>query len=278
MIRAVIFDLDDTLYLEGDYLRSGFHAVAQWLATQKPRRDGRSPKWVLLDYEWDMWNEFKESPDHAFDRYAVKWQTKNPGTTMLPEELAGAMVQIYRSHLPEIQACSDVLKVLPELSRNLQLGLLSDGDPERQQRKLQALNIAHLFRKVIFTGSNPDWAKPSSEGFRVLAEALDCRPQECIYVGDNPVKDFAGPGEIGMRTLRIRRPGSLHESREPEPGQEPETTLTGLLGMADIIHEMNIGLRTTGRAGLGTRCGIVSPGSQVHILGLTELARSGKSR
>jgi len=271
MIRAIIFDLDDTLYLEGDYVRSGFQAVAQWLASRNLRRDGRSPKWVLMDCEWELWNESKDDPDHVFERYALKWHARNPGTTMLPDEIAGTMLQIYRSHQPEIQVCSDALKVLPQLSRDLQLAILSDGDPERQQRKLQALNIAHLFRKVIFTGSNPAWAKPSPEGFQVLVEALDCRPQECIYVADNPAKDFAGPKELGMRTLRIRRPGSLHETREPEPGQEPEATLTSMLGLPDIVHEMNIGLRSPAR--------LANPKSaHVRILGLTELAPAGKSR
>jgi putative hydrolase of the HAD superfamily len=276
MIRVVIFDLDDTLYLEGDYVRSGFQAVARWLATQNLRRDGRSPKWVLMDYEWDLWNESKEDPDHALDRYAAKWRAKNPGTTMLTEEIAGTMLQIYRSHQPEIQACPDALKVLPVLSRDLLLGILSDGDVERQQRKLQALNIAHLFGRVIFTGANPAWAKPSPEGFRVLAREMGCRHEECLYVADNPVKDFAGPKCLGMRTLRIRRPGSLHESREAEPGQEPEATLTSMLGLPDIVHEMNIGLRSPGEPGI--RRGIVSQQSHVHILGLTELApvrRSG---
>jgi putative hydrolase of the HAD superfamily len=272
MIRAVIFDLDDTLYLEGDYVRSGFNAIAQWLASKNPRRDGRALKWVLMDVEWDLWSEFNLDSQHAFERYAVKWVKKNPNSGMLPEELAGMMTEIYRDHQPEIQPCADVTQALTRLGRDCKLGLLGDGEPAREQQKLDRLGIGHFFSKVIFTGSNPAWPKPSSDGFCAMIDSLACRAAESVYVADDPAKDFDGPCELGMRTVRIRRPGSRCETQEPAPGAEPELTLTNLIGLPDVVSEMNVGIRSAYQAARAGRSDV----SGVHIFGLRELAKTGR--
>jgi putative hydrolase of the HAD superfamily len=272
MIKAVIFDLDDTLYLEGDYVRSGFTAIAQWLVSKNPRRDGRSLKWVLMDYEWDLWNEFNTDPEHAFEHYAQKWLNKNPNSGMFPEELAGMMTEIFRSSQPEIQPCADVTKTLTRLSQHWKLGLLGDGEPTRGQQKLDHLGIAHFFSKVMFAGSNPAWQKPSSDGYGVMIDSLACRAAESIYVADDPTRDFDGPCELGMRTVRVRRPGSRCEAQEPAPGAEPEVTLTNLIGLPDVVAEMNTGIRSgyqTAYAGRRNE-------SAVHILGLRELNKTGR--
>ncbi len=270
MIKAVIFDLDDTLYLEGDYVRSGFNAIAQWLASKNPKRDGRAPKWVLMDYEWDLWSEFNRDPQHVFERYAEKWRKKNPDADTLPEELAGLMTEIFRSHQPEIQPCSDVVQALTRLSRDCKLGLLADGDPAREQQKLECLGIARFFSNVLFTGSNPAWQKPMSDGFGALIDRFGCRAAESVYVADDPSKDFDGPCELGMRTVRIRRPGSRCEAQEPASGAEPEVTLTNLIGLPDVVSEMNVGIRSACQAARAGRSSV----SGVHVFGLRELAKT----
>jgi putative hydrolase of the HAD superfamily len=270
VIKAVIFDLDDTLYLKGDYVRSGFRAVARWLATQNTRHDGRSLKWALTDGEWDLWNEYHNGPEQSFNRYVEKWRQLNPTTKLLPEEMVGIMVGIYHGHQPEIQPCSDVVSALSELSRNSLLAVFSDGDATRQKRKLDALGLSHFFAKVVFAEDDPGWQKPQPDGFSALAEALSVDPGECIYVGDDPELDFVGPQKLDMRTVRVRRLGGLHESEEPEPGFEPELTLTNLTGLPDVVREMNIGIWAPCRNGSSQTCA----GSAVHVLGLRELAKA----
>jgi putative hydrolase of the HAD superfamily len=270
VIRAVIFDIDDTLYLKGDYVRSGFRAIARWLATQNTQHDGRSLKWALTDGEWDLWNEYHNAPEQAFNRYVAKWRQRNPTSKLLPEEMAGIMAEIYCGHQPEIQPCSDVVNALSVLARNSLLAVFGDGDPKRQKRKLDALGLSHFFAQAVFTGDNPSWQKPQPDGFSALAETLGLRPSECIYVGDDPELDFAGPQKLDMRTVRVRRLGGLHESEEPESGFGPELTLTNLSGLPDVVREMNVGIWATCRNGRSR----TSADSAVHILGLTELVKA----
>ena len=143
------------------------------------------------------------------------------------------------------------------------LAIFSDGDPVRQQLKLDALGVGELFRKVVFTGQNPAWHKPAPEGFSALAEALGCRPYECVYVADNPAKDFLGPNQIGMRSIRVRRAAGLYASFEAAPGCEPETTITNLTGLPVIVQEMNLGIRiwlpSRSTPGNETRSSLVRP-------------------
>jgi putative hydrolase of the HAD superfamily len=253
MIRAVIFDLDDTLYLERDYVQSGFRAVAEWLCARlpEPGQGAGGVAQVISRLE----QEQRSNPGHAFDALANDLadtndpyrrehresgkDTENPLCS--PDslcELSGrpegraavvaGMREVYRGHSPNIRPCPDVVPALRCLMEDYRLAILSDGAPERQERKLAALGIGRFFSHRIFAAPGSNRCKPSAVGFQELAEALGQRPQACVYVADNPAKDFGGPREIGMHTVRVRRALGLHAAAEPAPGFEPEQTLEDL--------------------------------------------------
>jgi len=233
MSKGVIFDLDDTLYLEADYVRSGFRAVAEWLDSRQPTADCRR------QIEQELWTLYRRNPSRVFDRWVERLGTDSClGLTR--DELVKRMVEIYRRHKPDIQPCPDVVPALVRMSHH-QLAILSDGEPERQEQKLAALGIEHLFRHVLFAGHDSEWRKPSSAGFQRLAGLLGLQPLDCVYVADNPAKDFAGPCEIGMRTVRIRRSGGLHERAECAPGFEPEETLSDFRSLPEAIERLGNG-------------------------------------
>ena len=56
----------------------------------------------------------------------------------------------------------------------------------------------------------PGAGKPSPAGFRRIEAASGVDGAACVYVADNPAKDFAGPRALGWKTVRVRRPGGLH--------------------------------------------------------------------
>jgi putative hydrolase of the HAD superfamily len=257
------------LYLETDYVRSGFRRVAQWLAEQRQvTNDERQVAGIANA----LWQEFLNDPRNVFDRFAESNHREHRGRGEKKSDLVQAMIEVYRGHEPTITPCPDVPEALARLAtRGVTVGVMtptalaifSDGDPVRQQLKLDALGIGELFRKVVFTGQNPAWHKPAPEGFSALSETLGCRPCECVYVADNPAKDFLGPNQIGMRSIRVRRAAGLHASLEPAPGCEPETTITNLAGLPVIIQEMNLGIRiwlpSRSTPGNETRSSLVRP-------------------
>jgi putative hydrolase of the HAD superfamily len=126
--------------------------------------------------------------------------------------------------------------VLTELrARGHLLALLSDGWAEVQRRKLAALGLGRFFDKVVLTDelSREAW-KPSPLGFEHILVELGVTGEAAMYVSDNPHKDFAGPHRLGMRTVRIIRPGTEHvESLAPALLHQPQRMIRALHELLD---------------------------------------------
>jgi putative hydrolase of the HAD superfamily len=205
-LRAVVFDLDDTLYPERSYVISGFAAVSEWTS----QRFGVSAARCFI--ELDSLFERGAQRD-TFDR----WVSERG----LPSDanLINDMLQVYRAHDPVIAPYRGVPELLARLQKGYRLGLVSDGHPERQLSKLKGLGLESFFHAVVFTDElGPECGKPSPIPFRVVLERLAVVGPEAVYVGDNPLKDFIGARDLGMRTIRVRHVLGLRSHLEP-PGE-----------------------------------------------------------
>ena len=208
-LRAVVFDLDDTLYLERDYVRSGYRAVAERVARQQDR---------AREIESWMWQRFCRGKGSAmFDAVNERFDLH-----LTDEQIAG-LVQLYRCHRPTLHSDVDMLKVLQSLRRHVKLGLLSDGFLPAQRYKLEALDLTDAFDAVLFTESmGRDCWKPSTAGFERLARQLESPHTACAYVADNPAKDFVAPNALGWLTVQWLREGQIHADRPAPQGGRPQ--------------------------------------------------------
>jgi putative hydrolase of the HAD superfamily len=186
MFDAIIFDLDDTLYRERDFLASGYSAVAHHLAAIH-----------ACDYE-----EVYASMMNALDRFGRR--SVLPLTIRRFSRATASMeelVQVYRHHEPTISlspGCSDLLS---HLAGNFKLGIITDGLPQVQRRKVRALGLEELVHKVIYTWEfGVDKEKPHPFAFNLMKEALEVEADKTLFVGDNPVKDCDGAKAAGMRS------------------------------------------------------------------------------
>jgi putative hydrolase of the HAD superfamily len=215
MTSVVTFDLDDTLYLERDFVRSGFAAVGGWLATERGVRGFEACAWRLF--------ETGQRGD-IFDRVL-------PRLGVQPERaLIVRLVRVYREHLPTIRLEPAAAELLDGLSGRCRLAVLTDGFHETQRRKIVALGLESRCRPIVCTDrwGREHW-KPSCKGFRHIQEALGAPPERCIYIGDNPAKDFRAPKALGWRTLRLRHPRGEHASAmAASPLDEADATVTTL--------------------------------------------------
>lgn len=200
--RGVVFDMDDTLYLERDYVRSGFRAVAAHVSEQAEEEDIFTFLWSLFEsgVRGDTFNRL-------FDAY--------PGLTKQYD--IAALIEVYRNHTPDIEILPAMRSLLDGLQqKGVRLGVLSDGPLVSQQAKAHALGIHKLVDSVVLTDElGRDCWKPSPAGFKLLSETLGIEQKALTYIGDNPAKDFIAPNRQGWRTIRIRMEGQLHEWDEP---------------------------------------------------------------
>jgi putative hydrolase of the HAD superfamily len=188
-----VLDLDDTLYLERDYVRSGFIAIDRWI----------SQHLGFDQFFENAWGQFEAGITHnIFDLVLKQFNLYNP-------DLVRNLARIYRCHPPDISLLSDSKDFL-ERHRSDSLALVSDGNSEAQWLKIRALEVEKYFSKIIVTDDRGKafW-KPHPWSF--LSVQGNKPPESCTYIGDNPLKDFDAPLKLGWSpSIRLRRKGSLH--------------------------------------------------------------------
>ncbi|NQU76471.1 MAG: HAD family hydrolase [Planctomycetes bacterium] len=224
-IGAVVFDLDDTLSLERDYVRSGYRTIAKLLGERFPQ---------VPDIEQWMWQRF------CLGQTANMFNAAGEHFNLhLSDVEIAELVLCYRNHRPTIRPDPEATEALGKLRGPVKLALLSDGFLPAQQLKLDALGLADSFDVVLFTESlgRGCW-KPCPVGFQRVAEQLNVPPTVCVYVADNPAKDFVAPNALGWLTIQWCRPGQLHADKPAPQGGRPQKSagncdeLLAALGLA----------------------------------------------
>lgn len=194
-LDLIVMDMDDTVYLERDYVKSGFQAVDRWIR-ERVGVDG------FLEFAWSQFEQGARGD--IFDR-ALKQMTLSDAFDI--QEL----VERYRQHTPEIWLTEDSVNFLEGLEKRVPLALITDGPPTSQRNKVLALGLGQYLDETVITFEHDEsWHKPNADSFVHLQKRFRASSHGCIYIGDNPVKDFRAPVALGWQTLRIRRPGGLH--------------------------------------------------------------------
>jgi putative hydrolase of the HAD superfamily len=198
MIGCIVFDLDDTLILERDYVRSGFSAVGKFVAAE----------YGIIDFGDRCWSKFETGlRGNIFDSVCRE------------ADLAGApkmiaqLVSTYREHTPEIALLPDASALLARVTPFMKTAVITDGPRASQSRKVKALDLDRLVLPIVLTDElGPGASKPSPVAFELVQQHHGLSADACVYVGDNPHKDFVSPRALGWHTIRVRRPLGLHAS------------------------------------------------------------------
>ncbi|HPU44505.1 MAG TPA: HAD-IA family hydrolase [Dictyoglomaceae bacterium] len=225
MKRLVIFDLDDTLYPEIEFVKSGFREVANVIS-----QDFGFKVDEIYDLLMDAFNKDRK---FVFNRVLELLGINN-------ETYLNKIISMYRNHKPEIHLYSDAKAVLPLLKKNFLLGLVTDGFPSTQRLKVVTLNIEKYFDKAIYTWEKGEsYSKPSILPFKDMLDEFQLGPEEAIYVGDNIEKDFKGPKNLGMLSVRvIRKEGIYKDAVSPGIDFEPDYTVNSLIEFVDLLTKI----------------------------------------
>jgi len=225
MIEAVSFDLDGTLYDEKDFVKSGFWAVSAYLASKYS---------IITDVLYN----------HLITEFDVGLRGKNFDVLInkfdLIEEKVTDLVKIYRSHRPDIKLYSDAETLLVFLKeKQYKLGLITDGNTIAQRNKIQALYLPNFFNEIIVTDElGKKYWKPSDIAFKKMLHMLKVIPEKCVYVGDNPVKDFFPAKKLGMITVRVRRGNGFHDSTEVSKELDADHQVNDLSSFSTLLLQL----------------------------------------
>lgn len=179
---TIVFDLDDTLVKEIDFLKSAFFEIANSIEAEVS-----SLYHQMLVWYFDNENVFQKLvqlyPDLSMDLLKSK----------------------YRHHQPNFEKYSYVKDFLSELKQNrYRIGLITDGFSITQRNKISSLGIGGLFDLIVISeefGSE----KPNEENYKVFHQF---NSDTYYYVGDNLKKDFVTPNKLGWVTICLLDDGN----------------------------------------------------------------------
>lgn len=205
---AVVFDLDDTLYNESDYVRSGFREIAKFLIDIWG--SGLYSKKAIEDL---LFTAF-ENGEPAIDRLFAHCHCQDTG-------LKAECLRRYREHFPQITLPEEHRQLLVRLRESgKRIGIVTDGRVEGQENKIRALQLDSLIDEYVITDSlagNADvrlFRKPNPLAFRVIRERFGVSFEDMIYVGDNIQKDFQGPVSLGMMAVWYRNAQGIYSGEK----------------------------------------------------------------
>ena len=219
--HAVVFDLDDTLYLERDFFLGGFIAVAGELA----RRGVAQPQ-DLSTLLMDMHLQDREG---VLDRAASLFGFP---PTWVPE-----LVSAFRHHRPQIRLADEVPDVLRSLrAQSIRVGVVTDGFRDVQRRKVSSLGLRPFVDTVVIADDHGRmYWKPHPSSLHRCMGQLGSKADTTIFVGDNPERDIRGARNAGVAVVRIRRPGAYFADA-PSEGDRADQEISDLTELTPILQ------------------------------------------
>lgn len=219
-----VFDLDDTLYLERDFARSGYAAAAKIM-------------WALKGIDG-----FGELCLHLLDggRRAGIFDEALALLGLEPERrLIDRLVDEYRNHVPDISLAPDVKRYLRKRRKPFRGALVTDGLASTQEAKVKALDLASFLECIVCTGRlGPGFGKPHARPFELVEAWAQSYGAPLLYVADNPLKDFVTPNRRGWRTIQIQRPQRVHHVEAPDERHQAHASITSFDELDDCVEHL----------------------------------------
>jgi len=220
----LVFDLDDTLYDELTFVRSGFRAVAEY-GDRHWGWDAEQSYAVMLDVL------ARQGRGAVFDRWLS-------GHGVVGRAAVQRCVRVYRHHEPRLRLFPVADELLRTLARAHRLYIVTDGHKVVQANKIGALELEpRVARAYITHRYGIRNAKPSTHCFELIRRRESCRWSDMAYIGDNPAKDFVNLNPLGVQTVRVLT-GS-HRDVRARAGYDARHTIPDLEHFAALVDQLH---------------------------------------
>jgi putative hydrolase of the HAD superfamily len=199
--KAILFDLDDTLWPIAPVILQAEQTLHTWLANNAPLVAERYTIDALRQARLEL---LAQRPEFQFDLGALRRAGLLEAFEQAGEDLAKvehAMIEFFAARNAVIPY-DDVLPGLLRLKGRVLVGSVSNGNAD-----LQTIGLSHHF-KVSVAAHQLGTAKPDSAIFHAACRELGVAPQDAVYVGDDILLDVQGAQRAGMRAVWMNRTGS----------------------------------------------------------------------
>jgi putative hydrolase of the HAD superfamily len=190
VIKAVLFDLDGTLY-DRDRVAEALFTEQYDVFANSLGGIGRE-RFLSAVHEMDEHGHGEKAV--GYKRLVQAWGLE----PTLADKLFEHFWSVYDKHMELPQDTSDTLRVLR--GRGLKLGIVTNGPSRTQRRKIATLGLADSFDAILVSGEE-GVHKPDAELFRRALARCGVAPHEALFVGDHPIADIAGAHRAGLKAV-----------------------------------------------------------------------------
>jgi putative hydrolase of the HAD superfamily len=266
-IRALLFDLDDTLVVDEIVSHETFAHVAA-VASSRFGVDPARFAGDSMTISRELWSQgecrsyCKSIGISAFECLWGGFIGENPALKALRKwalayrqevfskalALQGGDFPIEAAEMLSMEFSSTrrarqrllpgARELIAELSASYSLGLLTNGAPDLQREKIAASGLETFFKAIAISGEH-DIGKPKKEIFCILLSELNVAPEEAVMVGNSLERDILGARNSGIKSIWIHVPGS-----EEQADVTPDHIITSLAEIPAILNQL--GLTATG--------------------------------
>lgn len=213
MIKAVVFDLDHTLFDR--------YATIKKLVPQLRKHfdlgDGITDEYFIQELSYADKHFVHKGWEGIYNHLVSKGIFKTlPGFA----EYTEIVLRHFRHIAEKYDFAEPTLKKIK--SKGYKIGLITNGSHELQYKKLGMLELTDLFDEIIVSGDTP-YQKPDERIFLMMAEKMGVEPSEMMYVGDHPLNDVDGSRKAGCVSVWVKTTGTWIFPEIEKPTLQIET-------------------------------------------------------
>jgi putative hydrolase of the HAD superfamily len=229
-VRAVFFDLDETLLDEDRCMREAIARTCAALGTRYPQIEPRRLETNYINAAEELWKSYGSVPQtsdtgstNGRDLRLEVWGKALTIHGLPGKDAATEAVDLYsQERRATYQLFPEVHEVLQTLHEKFILGLISNGSGDTQREKVEVTGVADYLHIVMVSGEL-GIGKPDSGIFLKALEAAQAIPEEAIHIGDSLAYDVAGARDTGIYAIWINRKRSTKPQNTPNPDLEINT-------------------------------------------------------
>lgn len=231
-MKAILFDLDDTLFSTTEFARRAREASVAAMIRYGIEAEPDAVLAELTEVIREFGSNYGQHFNKLLDRLPPhQLRDVNPAIVV-----AAGMAAYHDTKFAHLRAFEDVRPFLESLEEaRMRRGVITHGWTTKQSEKLIRLGIVDLFGpRDIFISDQVGIAKPNPKLYLYALREMGLLPSEVIYVGDNLAHDIAPPRSIGMHTCWINRAAKPDQDVD---AAAPEFIVKDFAELAAILRE-----------------------------------------
>jgi 2-haloalkanoic acid dehalogenase type II len=209
-LKALVFDLDDTLWPLFPLITNAEKHTHDWLAVHAPNV---TKQFTVEDLRTKRLELVNTNPQFSYDLWALRHTALKNVLQEVGEQTSKAdeAIQVFFQARNQVDIFPDVFDVLEKMQKTHILASISNGFAD-----LETIGISKYF-KASLAAHSFGCAKPDPRIFLAMAEKLQLEPQEMMYIGDDLRLDVQAAQEVGMQAVWMNRQQlDLKDSKYPD--------------------------------------------------------------